>query len=95
MKTFHNLKCKAYPHERLDTSKGVIRNRDLSIATPEEMTTALGKQAFTDSKRITTRKGGEEIQTHTLILIFNKLIIPNEMKIEYSFKRVEQYTLIP
>ena len=27
MKTFNNLKCKSYLHEKLNTSKGVIRNR--------------------------------------------------------------------
>ena len=65
MKTFHNLKCKAYPHERLNTSKGVIRNRDLSLAISEEIKTALGKQEVTDYKRITIERVGEEIQMHT------------------------------
>lgn len=37
MKSFHNLKCNPYPHEKLNTSKSVIRNRELSLATPEEV----------------------------------------------------------
>lgn len=44
MKTFHNLKYKACPHERLNTSKGVIRNIELSLVTPEEINAALEMQ---------------------------------------------------
>ena len=43
MKTFHNLKCKTYLHEKLNTSKEIIRNSELSLATPEKIKTALGK----------------------------------------------------
>ena len=37
MKTFNNLKWKVYPYGKLNISKGVIRNRELSLATPEEI----------------------------------------------------------
>ena len=37
MKTSHNLEYKTYPHEKLNTSKWVIRDVELSLATPEEM----------------------------------------------------------
>ena len=50
MKTFYNLKCKTYPHEKLNTTKGVIRNRELSLATTEEIKTVLGKQGFQTTK---------------------------------------------
>ena len=61
MKTFHNFKCKVYP---LKTSKGVIRNRELSLTTPAEMKITSGMQDVTDYKRIATGRGGEEIQTN-------------------------------
>ena len=41
LKTFHNLKCKTYSHEKFNTSKGVIRNKEL---TQDEIKTALEKQ---------------------------------------------------
>ena len=69
-KTFHNLKCKVYSSEKL-TSKGVIRNRKLSLATPEKIQTALGKQEIMDYKSLNIGRGGEEIQTLTYILTFN------------------------
>ena len=37
MEKFHNLKCQAYPHAKLNTSKGVVRSKELSLATPEEI----------------------------------------------------------
>ena len=46
---FHNLKCRAYPHTKLNTSEGVVRSKELSLATLEEIETAFKK---TRNKRI-------------------------------------------
>ena len=43
---FHNFKCRAYPHAKLNTSKGVVRSKELSLATPEEIETALKKTRY-------------------------------------------------
>ena len=64
MNTFHTTKCKAHPHERLNTSKGVNRSRELSLTIIEGMIVALGKQGVKDYERITIRKNREEIQTN-------------------------------
>ena len=55
----------------------------------------LRKQGITDFKRITIRKGGEEIKINTYILTFNWLKIPKEVKIRYCLERVEQYIPAP
>ena len=55
MKIFHTAKCRAYPYERLNTSKGVIRSRKLPLAIAEEMT---------NIRRISIRKGEKQIQTN-------------------------------
>lgn len=41
MEKFYNYKCKAYPYKRLNTCKGVIRSRELSLATEEEIKVTL------------------------------------------------------
>ena len=64
MKTFHNLKCKANPHEKPNSLKGVVNNRNIPLATREEIKTVLGEQEVTDYKIITIRRDREEIQTH-------------------------------
>ena len=91
MKTFRMTKCRAYPHEKLNTSKGVIRSRELVLATEEEMLVALGKQGVTNIRRISIRKGEEGIQTNTYILTFNQPHTPKEVMIGYCLERVEQY----
>lgn len=35
MKFFNNLKCKGYPHKRFNNTKGVVGNRELSLAARE------------------------------------------------------------
>ena len=55
---FHTTKCRAYPHEKLNTSKGVIRSRELALATEDEIASALGKRSYKyknlHQKRLTT-----------------------------------------
>ena len=77
MKTFHNLKGKSYLYKKLNTLKSFLKQRFL--VTPEEIQTALRKQGITDYKR-----GDDEIH----ILIFNKSIIPEEVKIGYCHIKV-------
>ncbi len=50
IKTFRTTKCRAYPHEKLNTSKGVIRNRELALTIKEEMLAVQGKQGVTNIK---------------------------------------------
>ena len=88
-------KCRAYSHEKLNNSKGVIRSRELTLATEDEIASALGKQGVTNIKRISIRKGEQRIQTNTYILTFKKPRTPNEVKIGYCLERVEQYVPAP
>ena len=39
-----------YPHDKLNTPKGLIRSREFSLATPEEIKIALWMQGVTDFK---------------------------------------------
>ena len=78
MKTFHTTKCKTYPLKKLNTLKGVIKSRELSLVTTEEIRAALEKQGVTDYRRITVRKGRVEIQMNVYILAFNQLKIPSK-----------------
>ena len=70
MEKFHNLKCCAYPHTKLNTSKGIVRSKELSLATPEEIEMAFKKQGIKEYRRVTICRNDETIQTHTYILTF-------------------------
>ena len=52
MEKFHNYKCKADLHERLNSCKGIIRNQELRLATEEEIKKPLRKQGVTDHRSI-------------------------------------------
>ena len=53
MEKFHNLKCCFYPHPKLNTSKGMIRSKELSLAISEEIKTAFKKQGAKEYRRVT------------------------------------------
>ena len=91
MEKFHNLKCRADPHAKLKTSKGVIRGRELPLATTEEIEMAFKKQGVKEYKRVTIRRNDETIKTHTDILTFEKPSLQKEIKTDYMVERVEHY----
>ena len=95
MEKFRNYKCKAYPHERLNSCKGVIRSQELSLAIEEEIKTALRKQGVTDHRRISIKRNGERILTNSDILTFNLSTIPKEIKIGFTIETVELYIPAP
>ena len=58
-KYFHNLKIKAYPHNSLNSSKGVVRSPDLSLCTLDEIKSNLCKQGVIDAKRISIKRNNQ------------------------------------
>ena len=46
MEKIHNFKFRVYPHAKLNTCKGVVRSKELSLKTLEEIETALKKQGI-------------------------------------------------
>ena len=95
MEKFRNLKCRAYPHAKLNTSKGVVRSKELSLATPEVTETAFKKQGIKEYRKFTIHRNDGPIQTHTYVLTFEKPSIPKEIRIGYTIERVEQYIPAP
>ena len=85
MGKFH-LECRAYLHAKLNTYKGVVRCKELSLTTPEEI-----KTAFKKKEKKNTEGHYETIQTHIYILTFEKPSIRKEIRIGYTIERVEQY----
>ena len=95
MKTFHTIKWRAYPHKKLNTSKAVIRSRELALAAEEEIASALGKQGVKTLRRITISKGEERIKTNAYILTFNQPHSDKKVKIDFCLERFKQYVSDP
>ena len=82
-------------HKKLNTSKGVIRSRELALVIAEEMPAVLRKWEVTNIRKISFRKGKEQIQANTYILTLFQPHNPKEVKIDYYLKRVEKYVPAP
>ena len=78
-------------HPFLNSSKGIIKSRDLELCTEEEIAEELKDQGVTSVYRIKIRKDKKIIETSTLILTFNKPEIPKEIKAGFLNIKVEIY----
>ena len=56
MTKFHTINVKTYPHKSLNISKGVVRSKELSLCTIEEIKKEMKKQGVTEVKRVTQSK---------------------------------------
>ena len=92
MNTFHTLKIKTYPHKTLNWSKRIIRNKELSQCSREEILAELKNQGvINDIKKITIKKENQTILTNTYILTFNSPTTQKEIKISYINEKIETY----
>ena len=89
MTKFHIINVKSYPHKSLIISKGVVRSKELSLCTIEEIKKEMKKQSVTEVKRVTIKKEGKFIETNTYIVIFDQPKIPEKIKVGYTMERVE------
>ena len=86
---------KVYPHKQLNTTKGVIRCRELTGTSETEIKNELSSQGVIDVKRVTIKKGQDRVETNTLFLTFCTPILPQSIKIGYLNVKVEMYIPSP
>ena len=91
IKILLQLKIKVYPHNILNSWKGVVKSPDLSLCTLDEIKNNLRKRGITDAKQISIKRNNQIITTNTYILNFNTPKPPIEIKIGYLITKVETY----
>ena len=79
------------PHKSLNSSKGIIRDRNLKGESEKNILEYLENQGVTAVKRFTVKKGQETINTNTLLLTFNSVVPPKAVKIFYQIVPVDIY----
>lgn len=82
---------KATPHRSLNSSKGIIRCRDLRDCSDEEVLEAFRPQGVIFIKHIMAKKEGASLPTNTFILTFSKPIPPKSVKAAYLSLPVEPF----
>ena len=91
-KKFFNLPVEVKPHKTLNSSKGIIRDRNLKGESEKNILEYLENQGVTAVKRFTVKKGQDTINTNTIILTFDSVVPPKSLKIFYQIIPVDLYT---
>ena len=79
-KVMCNIPIKVSAHTSLNSSKGIIRSRDLEGVSEDEMLNKLSSQGVSAVKRIHIRRNNELVPTNTFILTFCKPLLPDSIK---------------
>ncbi|GFO46829.1 RNA-directed DNA polymerase from mobile element jockey [Plakobranchus ocellatus] len=91
--TFLDIPVTVSPHKSLNSSKGVIRSRDLRCCSEEEMVEELS--GVTHARRIKVRRGEDKIQTDTVVLTSDSPKPPSRIRAGYLTLDVRPYVPLP
>ena len=78
-------------HKTPNSSRGVIRCRELIDMTEIDIRDELKDQGVVGVRRVTVKKGGESIPTNTLFLTFNRPDLPTAIKVGYLQVKVVMF----
>jgi hypothetical protein len=95
IKSLLNIQASVIPHKTLNSSKGIIRCKDISMCSEEEILEGLVDQGVTQVKRIRVKRDGALVATHTYILEFNSIKLPEAIFLAYIKTNVEDYVPNP
>ena len=90
-KVFFGINVDVSPHKTLNSSKGVIRCRDLADISPEEILQDLQSQGVIKVDRLTIKRNETIIPTSTFFLTFARDTPPSEIKAGYLNIKVARY----
>ena len=90
---FANVPVKTSPHRTLNSSKGIIRCRDIYDMSEEEIANELSSEGVSQVKRYTFKRDNQIQKTNTLLLTFKMATPPANIKVGYL--RVKVDTFIP
>ena len=82
-------------HRTKNFSRGVIFCLDLEGVSDGEIEEGLAEFGVIAARRIRTKRGGEFVQTHSVILTFNSTDLPREVKVGYLSVKVRPYVPAP
>jgi len=93
MESLAHVPVKVTPHRTLNSSKGVVRSRELASCDVAEITSELKSQGVTDAVIISVKDGSDEgrRKTNTVILTFNRPQPPSHITAGYLRIPVARY----
>ena len=79
------------PHRTLNSCQGVIRCRELTDMTEEEIQSELSDQGVSKVKHFTFKKDGQTRKTSTFLLTFDQATLPLSIRIGYLRVKIELF----
>ena len=93
MRTFAEIAVSVRPHNSLNTSRGVVKSRDLESCTAEELVEEL--ESVTHARRMMRREDGVLKNTNSWVLTFNTPKPPSKLRVAYLELEVRPYVPNP
>jgi hypothetical protein len=91
MHTWFDTEITVTPHRTLNTSRGVIRCRELRDCSDDDVLTNLTSQGVTEVKHIMSKRADKAEPTSTFILTFNTPTPPKDIRAAYMKIDVDPY----
>ena len=91
MKTFFDIPVTSFAHTTLNSSKGVMRCRDLAGVSDTDIIEGMKHEGVTAVRRIRVKRNNALQDTNTFVLTFNKPIVPKVVKVGFLRVKVEVY----
>ena len=97
LKALAGIPCKVSPHRYLNSSKGIIRDRErcLQSMSEETLTKELADQGVIHVKRFTVKTSAGVSNTNTYLMTFSCASLPQAIKAGYHNIKVEVYVPNP
>ena len=92
-KTFAGIAVSVRPHNSLNTSRGVVKSRDLDGCTAEELVEEL--ESVTHARRMMRRENGVLKNTNSWVLTFSSPKPPSKLRVAYLELEVRPYVPNP
>ena len=83
LKQFFSIPSLCKPNACLNTSRGMFRCPDLAGISIEDIVKGLEDQNVKNACRITVARDGVKLETNTIIITFQKAIIPKGLKVGF------------
>ncbi len=82
---------KVTPHKTMNSCQGIIRCREISDMSEEDIKQELASQGITKVKQFTVKKDGQVRKTSTFLLTFNSTTLPQSINVGYLRVKVEVF----
>jgi hypothetical protein len=93
VKTFSNVTVTVQAHKTLNSSKGVVKSRELDTCTEEEL--VKGVEGVTHARRIYITRDGKKTATRSWVLTFDSPKPPTSLRVEYLELEVRPFVPNP